>query len=37
MSESGNVENSSYKLGRWTKLENQKFVEGLNLHGRNWK
>ncbi|OMJ73877.1 hypothetical protein SteCoe_27325 [Stentor coeruleus] len=25
------------KIGRWTKAEHRKFLEGLKIHGRNWK
>ncbi|OMJ81514.1 hypothetical protein SteCoe_17979 [Stentor coeruleus] len=25
------------KIGRWTKVEHRKFLEGLKMHGRNWK
>lgn len=25
------------KIGRWTKAEHRKFIEGLKTHGRNWK
>lgn len=25
------------KTGRWTKAEHRKFMEGLKIHGRNWK
>ncbi|OMJ66405.1 hypothetical protein SteCoe_36762 [Stentor coeruleus] len=25
------------KIGRWTKAEHRKFIEGLKIYGRNWK
>lgn len=25
------------KSGRWTRAEHRKFLEGLKVHGRNWK
>jgi len=32
-----NNNNASGNQGRWTKEEHLKFVEGISLHGKNWK
>lgn len=34
---SANLRKNLKSMGRWTKEEHKKFVEGIRLYGKNWK
>lgn len=36
-SETDSKNNPNTKQGRWSKEEHVKFVEALNLYGKNWR